>query len=92
MVKISVNFYRAEIDWAFEELATYARIMEGQIEDLAKDVRFRLEWTSFRDEAEEQLERDEYRRTFKTVLPRTLRYSCVVSLLGVIEGFAEEDL
>ena len=86
MVKISVNFFRAEIVWPFDELATYARIMEDQIESLVNDVRFRLEWTSFGDEAEEQLEWDEYRRTFKTVLPRTLRYSCVVSLVGVIEA------
>jgi hypothetical protein len=86
MVKIPANFFRAEINWAFDDLATYARIMEDQIEGLVKDVRFRLEWTSFGDEAEEQLEWDEYRRTFKTVLPRTLRYSCVVSLLGVIEA------
>ena len=86
MVKISANFFRAEINWAFDELATYARIMEDQIERLANADRLRLERTSFRDEAEEQLEGDEYRRTFKTVLPRTLRYSCVVSLLGVIEA------
>jgi hypothetical protein len=86
VVKIPVNFFRAEIDWAFDELATYARIMEDQIERLANADRLRLERTSFKDEAEEQLEGNEYRWTFEKVLPRTLRYSCVVSLLGVIEA------
>lgn len=86
MVKISANFFRAEIDWAFDELATYARIMEDQIERLANADRLRLERTSFKDEAEKQLEGDEYRWTFEKVLPRTLRYPCVVSLLGVIEA------
>lgn len=86
MVKIPVNFFRAEIDWTFDALTTYARIMEDQIERLANADRQRLTRTEFQDEAEEQLEWDEYKLTFKKILPRLLRHSCVIAVLGSIEA------
>lgn len=86
MVRIPANFFRAEIKWTFDGLAVYARIMEDQIERLSNADRLRLKRTSFQDTAEEQLEWDKHRWKFEQVLPRALRYSCVVSLMTAVEG------
>lgn len=85
MAIIPVNFFRAEIEWIFEDLAEYARIMEDQIARLANAERIRLSRMSFCDEADESLDWDEYRWRFEDTIPRILRYSCIISLLSAIE-------
>ena len=85
MAIIPVNFFRAEIEWTFEDLAEYARIMEDQITRLANAERIRLSRMSFCDESDESMNWDEYRWRFEGTIPRILRYSCIVSLLSAIE-------
>lgn len=82
---IPVNLFRAEIEWTFEDLAEYARIMEDQITRLANAERIRLSRMSFCDEADESLYWEEYQWRFESTIPRILRYSCITSLLSVIE-------
>jgi hypothetical protein len=82
---IPVNFFRAEIEWTFEDLAEYARIMEDQITRLANAERIRLSRMSFGDEADESLNWQEYKWRFESTIPRILRYSCIVSLLSATE-------
>ena len=59
--------------------------MEDQITRLANGERIRLSRMSFCDEADESLYWEEYRWRFESTIPRILRYSCITSLLSVIE-------
>lgn len=77
---IPVNFFRAEIEWTFEDLAEYARIMEDQITRLANAERIRLSRMSFCDEADESLYWEEYRWRFESTIthPEILLHNFVV--------------
>jgi hypothetical protein len=59
--------------------------MEDQFTRLANAERIRLSRMSFCDEADESLYWEEYRWRFESTIPRILRYSCITSLLSVIE-------
>ena len=84
-MKIVVDWFWIGLDSNFHGLQEYARILEDQIERLTNAERQRIRRTSYADEAEWQIARDEHRWLFEMVLPRTLRYSCIVSLFTTLE-------
>ena len=84
-MKIVVDWFRIGLDSNFHGLEEYARILEDQIERLTNAERLRIKRASHADEAEWQIAWDEHRWLFEMVLPRTLRYSCIVSLFTTLE-------
>lgn len=85
MVKIPVDWFLVDVWPMFNGLAEYARILEDQIDRLTNAERLRIQRTPFPDEAEWQNTWREHRWLFEETLPRTLRYSCIVSLVIALE-------
>ena len=85
MVRIDINLFRLDVSIIFHALGEYVRTIEDQIEKLSTDECKRIQKTLYEDDSERDMELQNHEYLFSEVLPRSFRYSCIVSLFSSLE-------
>lgn len=85
MVRIDIDLFRLDVSIIFHSLWEYIRTIEDQIEKLSTDGYKRIQATLYEDDSQRDMELQNHEYLFSEVLPRSFRYSCVVSLYSSLE-------
>ncbi len=90
MVKLRIDWFRAETIGAFKELRRYFELVESRLQEASQLERYVIEpkgtvmdWEEYLQEIQPEL--DAHEAEFKETLPRMLSYSLVSSLYTVVE-------
>ena len=85
MVRIDIDLFRLDVSIIFHALREYIHTIEDQIEQLSTDGYERIQATLYENDSERDMELQNHEYLFSEVVPRSFRYSCIVTLFSSIE-------
>jgi hypothetical protein len=69
----------------FTAVERYASVLDKQIQELTEIDAERLRSTEFSDKMDEHISWDEHEELYGRIIPKALRYSCVVALMTAVD-------
>jgi hypothetical protein len=79
------NYFILRLTPKFTAVKGYAGLLDREIEALANADAERVQWTEFEDEESQRIEEDEHDWLYNRVVPRSLRYSCIIALMTAVD-------